>query len=104
MAIGIGFSVQHREAEFAAPGWLTPLARRRWRVGGIVLAWLMYQRRAIDADRLAARASRRSTPRRARRFWLDALFARHLPRVLLGVLARSSAGSTATSWTASSTC
>ena len=52
MAVGIGFAVKHPEAEFVAPGWITPLAIAL-ALGGIALAWLTYQRRAIDADRLS---------------------------------------------------
>jgi NADH-quinone oxidoreductase subunit L len=52
MAVGIGFAVKHPEAEFVAPGWITPLAVTL-ALGGIALAWLTYQRRAIDADRLS---------------------------------------------------
>jgi NADH-quinone oxidoreductase subunit L len=52
MAIGIGFAVKHPEAEFVAPGWITPLAIVL-ALAGITLAWLTYQRRAIDADRLS---------------------------------------------------
>jgi NADH-quinone oxidoreductase subunit L len=52
MAIGIGFTLQHPEPAFENPGWLTPLA-----VGvataGILLAWLTYGRRTVDAARLA---------------------------------------------------
>src|SRR5580765_8123807 len=52
MVVGIGFAVKHPEAEFVAPGWITPLAIAL-ALGGIALAWLTYQRRAIDADRLS---------------------------------------------------
>jgi NADH-quinone oxidoreductase subunit L len=40
-------------AEHAAPGWLTPAAVGV-AIAGIALAWLVYQRRTIDAGRLAA--------------------------------------------------
>ena len=72
-ASGTLFAVWHPEAEFEAPGWLTPAA-----VGvalaGIALAYLVYQRRAISADALAAAFA----PIRAaalRRFWIDDVFA-----------------------------
>jgi NADH-quinone oxidoreductase subunit L len=59
-------------AEHVAPGWLTPAA-----VGvamaGIGLAWLVYQRRAIDAGKLAAAFG----PIRyaaLRKFWIDDLY------------------------------
>jgi NADH-quinone oxidoreductase subunit L len=52
MAVGIGFAVTHPEAEFVAPGWITPLAVAL-ALGGIALAWLTYQRRAIHPDRLS---------------------------------------------------
>jgi NADH-quinone oxidoreductase subunit L len=55
-----------------APGWLTPAAVGV-AVAGIVLAWLTYQRRAIDANRLAAMFG---PIRRAAiaKFWIDDLF------------------------------
>jgi NADH-quinone oxidoreductase subunit L len=72
MAIGIGFAVKHPEAEFHAPGWLTGLAVAVG-VGGIALAWLTYQKRAIDAQRLSnAFALVRDAA--MEKFWLDDLF------------------------------
>jgi NADH-quinone oxidoreductase subunit L len=72
MAIGVGFAVKHPEAEFHAPGWLTGLAVAV-AVGGIALAWLTYQRRAIDAQRLSnAFALVRDAA--MEKFWLDDLF------------------------------
>ena len=55
-----------------APAWLMPAAVSV-AIGGIVLAWLTYQRRAIDAARLAAVFG---PIRRAAlaRFWIDDLF------------------------------
>ena len=73
MAVGVYFTFVHPEQEFFAPGWLTPAA-----VGvaaaGILLAWLTYQRRAIDAERLATLFG---PIRRAAlaRFWIDDLYA-----------------------------
>ena len=70
------------EAEFHAPGWLMPAA-----VGvaaaGILLAWLTYQRRTIDAASLAA-AFGPIRHAALRRFWLDDLFEGLYERVLLG--------------------
>ena len=60
------------ERELASPPWLTPVA-----VGvalaGIALAWLTYERRAVDANRLAALFG---PIRRAAlaRFWVDDAF------------------------------
>ncbi len=52
VGLGVGFTVSHPESSVVMPGWLTPLA-----VGvagaGVLLAWLTYQRRAIDPVRLA---------------------------------------------------
>jgi NADH-quinone oxidoreductase subunit L len=75
MCVGVGtlFAVWHPEAEFEAPGWLTPAAIGV-AVAGIALAYLVYQRRAISADGLA----RAFAPIRAaalRRFWIDDVFA-----------------------------
>jgi NADH-quinone oxidoreductase subunit L len=72
MAIGIYFTFQHPEPEFVSPPWLTPAAVGV-AVAGILLAWLTYQRRAIDAARLA---SMFGPIRRAAlaRFWIDDVF------------------------------
>jgi NADH-quinone oxidoreductase subunit L len=75
MCVGVGalFTVWHPEAEFEAPGWLTPAAIGV-AVAGIALAYLVYQRHAISADGLA----RAFAPIRAaalRRFWIDDVFA-----------------------------
>ncbi len=55
-----------------APGWLTPAAVGV-AVAGIVLAWLTYQRRAIDANRLAAMFGPIRHAAIAK-FWIDDLF------------------------------
>jgi NADH-quinone oxidoreductase subunit L len=69
MAIGIGFSIRHPEAEFEAPGWITPLAVVL-AVGGILLAWLTYDRRLVAPERLAnSFALIRDAA--VQRFWLD---------------------------------
>ena len=56
----------------AAPGWLTPAAIGV-AVAGIALAWLVYQARSIDAEKLAAAFG---PIRRAAiaKFWIDDLF------------------------------
>jgi NADH:ubiquinone oxidoreductase subunit 5 (subunit L)/multisubunit Na+/H+ antiporter MnhA subunit len=82
MAVGIYSTVVGRvlqfgpaelgAAEHAAPPWLTPAAVGV-AVAGIALAWLSYQRRTIDANRLAAMFG---PIRRAAlaRFWIDDFF------------------------------
>jgi NADH-quinone oxidoreductase subunit L len=83
VGIGLFFFRHHPEAEFTAPGWLTPLAVAV-AVGGIALAWLTYQARVISVDVLA----RVFAPiRRAAlaRFWLDDLFEGVYRGVLLGL-------------------
>ena len=71
-AIGSYFTVEHGEPEFAMPGWLTYAA-----VGvafaGIALAWLTYQRGAINPSTLA---SLFGPIRRAAlaKFWIDDFF------------------------------
>ena len=84
MAIGIGFMFfVHPEAEFVSPGWLMPTAVGV-AVAGRALAWVTYQRRSIDADRLAALAG---PLRRAAiaRFWVDEVFVAAYGVVLLGL-------------------
>ena len=82
VAIGVSFALHHPPAEFHSPVWLQPLAIAV-ALAGIALAWLTYQRRAIDAERLAAAMG---PLRRAAHagFWLDALFAAIYRGVLLG--------------------
>ncbi|HXJ80508.1 MAG TPA: NADH-quinone oxidoreductase subunit L [Candidatus Methylomirabilis sp.] len=82
MALGIGFAIAHPRAEFEKPGFVTPLAIAV-AVAGIVLAWLTYQRRAVDAQKLSnAFALIRDAA--LRRFWLDDLFAGVYRWVILG--------------------
>src|SRR3954469_19686246 len=72
MAIGIYFTLHAPHAEFEAPGWLTPAAIGV-ALAGILLAYLTYQRRAINADSLAtifAPFRRAAIPK----FWLDDLY------------------------------
>jgi NADH-quinone oxidoreductase subunit L len=81
LAIGVSFTARPPHAEFAAPGWLTPVAVAA-ALSGILLAWLTYQRRAIDADTLAQLFA---PIRRAAlaRFWIDDLFEALYRSVLL---------------------
>jgi NADH-quinone oxidoreductase subunit L len=83
MTLGVGFAVTHPAAEFESPAWLTVLA-----VGvalaGILLAWLTYQRRIIDAATLSG-AFGPIRDAAAERFWLDDAFALIYREVVLGV-------------------
>jgi len=89
LGIGIYFAVAGpalplgpAEPEFENPVWLMPAAVGA-AVGGILLAWLTYQRRAIDAATLAAAFG----PLRhaaLKRFWIDDLFEGAYGVVLLG--------------------
>ena len=82
MAVGIYFTFNHGEAEAAPPAWLTPGA-----VGvalaGILLAWLTYQKRAIDAGSLAAMFGPIRSAAIAK-FWIDDLFEAIYEYALLG--------------------
>jgi NADH-quinone oxidoreductase subunit L len=70
--VGIYFTFHHVDAEFTAPAWLTPAAVGV-AVGGMLLAWLTYQRRAINEDSLArAFAPIRYAAHRG--FWVDDAF------------------------------
>ena len=82
MALGIGFAITQPRAEFEAPGWITALAVTV-AVGGIVLAWLTYQRRAVDAQKLSD-AFGLIRDAASRRFWLDDLFEGIYRRIILG--------------------
>lgn len=83
MAVGIYFTFVPGETEFVSPSWLTPSA-----VGaafaGIFVAWLTYQRRSIDAARLAGLFG---PVRRAAlaKFWIDDLFEGIFGAAVLGV-------------------
>jgi NADH-quinone oxidoreductase subunit L len=83
MVVGVYFTFVHPEQDFVAPGWLMPAAVGV-AVAGIALAWLTYQRRAIEPERLA---SLFGPIRRAAlaRFWIDDLFVAAYGNVLLGV-------------------
>ena len=82
MAVGIYFTFSHVEAEAAPPAWLTPGA-----VGvalaGLLLAWLTYQKRAIDAGSLAAMFGPIRSAAIAK-FWIDDLFEAIYEYALLG--------------------
>src|SRR5205823_916105 len=68
---------------FAMLGWVTPAAIAV-ALGGIVLAYLVYQRRALSADALA----KAFAPIRAaalRRFWIDDAFAFVYRRLMLSL-------------------
>jgi NADH-quinone oxidoreductase subunit L len=82
MAVGVALLFEHPEPEFTSPGWLMP-AGVGAAAGGILLAWLTYQRRAIDAARLGALFG---PVRRAAlaRFWIDDIFERAYDVGLLG--------------------
>jgi NADH-quinone oxidoreductase subunit L len=82
VAIGLYFTFVHPEAEFTSPGWLMPLAVGS-AVAGIGLAWATYQRRAIDAVRLAA-AFGPIYRGALHRFWIDDVFERAYRLVILG--------------------
>jgi NADH-quinone oxidoreductase subunit L len=81
IAIGVYFTARPPDAEFHAPGWLTPAAIGV-ALSGIVLAWLTYQRRLVSADMLAGVFA---PIRRAAlaKFWLDDLYSALYRRVLL---------------------
>jgi NADH-quinone oxidoreductase subunit L len=70
-------------AEHAAPGWLTPAAVGV-AVAGIALAWLVYQRRTIDAGRLAAAFGPIRTAA-LHKFWIDDIYEGILALALLAV-------------------
>ncbi len=54
LAIGVYFTLHHLEPEFESPGVADAGGGRRSPLGGILLAWLTYQRQAISADALAS--------------------------------------------------
>jgi NADH-quinone oxidoreductase subunit L len=81
MVVGVYFTFVHPEQEFVAPGWLMSAAVGV-AVAGILLAWLTYQRRTVDAEALAAMFG---PIRRAAlaRFWIDDLYVAMYRGVLL---------------------
>ena len=72
LTIGVYFTVSEPWHEFEAPHWLTPVAIAV-ALSGILLAWLTYQRRAIDAATLASAFGPIRTAA-LKKFWLDDLF------------------------------
>ncbi|MDA1183337.1 MAG: NADH-quinone oxidoreductase subunit L [Acidobacteria bacterium] len=70
------------EAAAHGPAWLMPVAVGS-AVGGILLAWLTYQRRIIDAGALAAAFGPLRTAAQ-KRFWIDDVFEAAYGVVLLG--------------------
>jgi len=83
MVIGIGFARSHPEAEFVAPGWLTPLA-----VGvalaGIVLSAVVYAHGWISPAWIYRRLAVLGDAA-MERFWLDDFFALVYRSGILGV-------------------
>jgi NADH:ubiquinone oxidoreductase subunit 5 (subunit L)/multisubunit Na+/H+ antiporter MnhA subunit len=74
LSVAIGATViPHPAPDFEAPHALE-WAAVAISLAGIVLAWLTYQRRSIDADRLA-RPFAAIRDAAAERFWLDEAFA-----------------------------
>jgi NADH-quinone oxidoreductase subunit L len=82
MAVGIYFTFTHPETEFTSPGWLMPTAVGS-ALAGIVLAWLTYERRTIDAASLAG-AFGPIRDAALRRFWIDDIFEGIYTAALLG--------------------
>ena len=88
-----------------APAWLTPSAVGA-RVAGILLAWLTYQRRTINAGEPRGACSGRFARAALAKFWIDDVFEGVYDVVLLGFsrvvgLGRSLSSSTACStWSA----
>jgi len=69
------------EGEHTAPAWLTPAAVGV-AIAGIALAWLVYQRRTIDAGKLAAAFGPIRTAA-LHKFWLDDIYEGVLALALL---------------------
>ena len=70
-------------AEHVAPSWLTPAAVGV-AIAGIALAWLAYQRRTIDASKLAAAFGPIRTAA-LHKFWIDDIYERVLAFALLAL-------------------
>src|SRR5260370_41011550 len=83
MVIGIGVARSPPEVEFAAPGWLTPLAVGV-ALGGIVLSAVVYARGWISPDWIFRRLAVVGEAA-MERFWLDDFFALVYRRGVLGV-------------------
>jgi NADH-quinone oxidoreductase subunit L len=80
--VGVYFTLNHEQPGFASPNWLTPAAVSV-ALAGSILAWLTYQRKAIDASTLSAVFG---PIRRAAlaKFWIDDVFERVLAAATLG--------------------
>ena len=72
MAIGLYFTFTHPEPEFVSPSWLMPSAVGV-AVAGILLAWVTYQRRAIDPAGFTTAFAPIYKAALAK-FWIDDLF------------------------------
>jgi NADH-quinone oxidoreductase subunit L len=82
MAVGVYFTLNHGEAEAAPPAWLTPSAVGAG-VAGILLAWLTYGSRTIDAASLAGMFGPIRSAALAK-FWIDDVIEGVFNVVLLG--------------------
>ena len=82
-AIGGYFTMHHMEAEFVAPGWLTPTAVALG-LGGIGFAYLTYGSRTVSADTLASVFSPIRTAA-INKFWLDDLYEGLFRHVLMSL-------------------
>jgi hypothetical protein len=101
MTLGIGFAVRASARRSSRrPAGSPP--RCASRSAGIALAWLIYQRRVVDAP--SRGRVRRHRDARARRGSGSTTSSRWIYRGCVSASRGSSGGSTATSWTASSTC
>ena len=72
VAIGAYFTLNHGEPTIPTPGWLTPAAIGA-AVGGVLIAWLAYQMKVVDAAALA-RAFGPIRTAALRGFWVDQAF------------------------------
>ncbi len=84
LSVAIGVTVvPHRAPDFEAPAAL-PWVAVLLSLGGVALAWLAYQRRAVDPDRLG-RALGAVRDAALERFWLDEAFTAVYRLAVLGV-------------------
>jgi len=81
LALGLRAALTGHHAE--GPAWL-PWISLAWAVAGIVLAWTVYQARAVDPARLSAALAPIDILAR-RRYFLDAIFAGAYRFLLLGL-------------------
>ncbi len=85
MAIGAYFTLHHPEQAVEAPAWLAPLATGV-ALGGVLLAWLTFRRRVINAESLAqAMGPLRNAA--AHGFWIDEAFIAVYRGVLMALAA-----------------